>query len=139
MELRDKMGRQYQSGVKFTDKGLNFIKNNIKGLLHFTSIENFKNIVRDGYIKSKSLLDPFDPNRKYMHELYPCIVYVSFWLRSKSIQKSTQETPSCHTENQIGLIVDVNIFFEDTFFYINPQGEYGLIDSDTIPNQTSKR
>lgn len=125
LELKNTMERSNTFESLFTDQEIKYINTNIKGLLHFTTMDNFKNIIKDGYIK------PRLPNPS---TFIP--VFTNIWFKSDKYPQSIWGS----SEKNVCLIIDKDILFDkNAYFYINPYGEYGVYDYDTIPGPNMRR
>lgn len=123
---------------EFGQKEKIFIKNNFRFLVHFTTYDTLKQIIKDMQIKSESLTNKNRNLEKYPWIWTDYIVFVNL-VEKKSCINSYWTIPSnCYDMNSyrnIGIIIDINIMFDkEIYYFYSPDEEHGDYGKESIPN-----
>lgn len=136
LELKNKINSNL---VDITNQEVQYIDSNIKGLVHCTTMKNFKKIIKGGYIKSKSSFGS-DINKWSGFNSY--LVYTNIWVKTDKYPESIWGTTDYDKDDndRVCIIIDKYILFDkDIYFYINPAGEYGDYGEGTILGPNIKK
>ena len=128
----------YSKQMWYTKEEIEYVNKNIKYLIHWTTLHNFKKIIKDMEIKSVSLTK--DKNKKYNQ--YDYVVFVS-----DITNKDDNITffSGCHPDtldnkNKIGILINKDILFdENVYYYYNRYGYQCGYAYDSIPNHNIKK
>ena len=139
LNLKNRMNRLSESETIFNNDDIQSIDTHINGLLHCTTIESLKSIMKDGYLKSDSLSSSFKPRPENWTEYYHYLVFTSIWFKSDEYPDSYWGIKE-YSKNHVCLIIDPNILFDkNAYYYINPSGEHGYYAEDSIPSPNIKK
>jgi hypothetical protein len=128
---------KYQLGGKnkiwYTDDEISFVNQNIKHLIHWTSIDNFKKIMESMEIRSLSLTD----KKRSVSDQYNYIVFATD-IRTNS--ETNLSSFASFDDRSVGIIIDKNILFDDNvYYYYSPLGNRCSYFYDAISNHNIKK
>jgi len=131
-------GKHKIKNIGYTDKEKEYVNKHIKYLVHWTTVHNFKKIMKHMEIRSK-ILTKKSKNKKDINWQYDYIVFASEITNSESNNMTLFKSQNNNDGRIIGILIDKNILFDnDVYYYYSKIGMCGYAD-DTIPNHNIKK
>jgi hypothetical protein len=126
-----------QRTSSYSKEEIDYINKHVKYLVHWTTANNFKKIMKDMVIKSESLLENNirDNKWQYDHVVFASIITVN----NQNNLTLFSDTSAGNNNHKIGILIKKNILYsDDVYYYYSPTGDTCFIHN-SIPNNNIKK